>query len=82
MDTAKAQKRNLLIDEIDELKTKKKRLAEAAASLSKSADELALKAENARSGKTMREMLAKSNSHRKSLRDKLEECKSVEGMLN
>jgi hypothetical protein len=30
----------------------------------------------------MREMLAKSNSHRKSSQEKLEECKSVAGMLD
>jgi hypothetical protein len=51
LDEAKAQKRKLFTDKIDVFKTKKKRLEETAASLSKSADELALKAENARTGK-------------------------------
>jgi hypothetical protein len=50
--------------------------------LTKSADDLPLKAESATSAKSIRELITKSNSFRKSAQEKLSECKFLEGTLD
>mgnify|MGYP001602198842 CR=1 FL=1 len=74
-------KRKALLEEIDELKAKKQRLQESEVALNKSADDFALKAKSARSAKDMRELLTKSNSHRKTAKEKLEDYQKTENEL-
>ena len=59
-------KRKSLIKELDELKAKKKHLECEAAGLVKSTDDFSVRAETTRNADKVRQMEAKSNSHRMS----------------
>ena len=81
--TEQKEKFKQLTYEIDELKKKKKMIVqEAALSLAKSADELALEAEKTNRVKPMRDLLCKSNSFRKSAQEKETAFKSIDMELN
>lgn len=74
----KTQKRNCLSDEIVEIKLKKKRVEANAKSLEKAADDFALQAEA--TGKLT--LVAKSNSMRKSAKDKQNQLNAIEKTLD
>ena len=76
-------KRKSLLDEIEDLKTKKKRLESDAAVLNKSADEFLQNAEVTQHGlSSLRHLVAKSNSHRKASKEKLEEAADIDKEIN
>ncbi len=76
-DKQKGEKRKSLMDDIEELKSKKKRFESEAKSLEKEADELALKAEA--SGKLV--FVAKSNSLRRSAKEKFTHVQQLNDQL-
>lgn len=69
----KGEKRKSLLDDIEELKRKKKRFELEAKTMEKEADELALKAKS--SGKLV--LVAKSNSLRRSAKEKLTDIEQL-----
>ena len=71
-------KRKSLVEELDELKAKKKHLECEAAGLVKSADDFSVRAETTRNIDEVRQMVAKSNSHRMSSKRKLEEAAKLD----
>ena len=75
---ALAQKRKALIDEIEDLKAKKKRLQADCEAMEKSADQMALQAES--KGKLT--LIAKSNSFRRTAKQKAENIKEVDCLLD
>lgn len=77
-DAEKQNKRKYVLDEIDELKMKKKRLKDDMDALESSADKLALEAE--KTGKLT--LIAKSNSLRKGAKEKRAEMVEVEKSLD
>ena len=70
---ASSMKRKSLVEELDELKAKKKRLENEAAALVKSADDYSVKAESTKNINKVRQ----SNSHRSSSKRKLEEASKI-----
>ena len=72
---ASSMKRKSLVEELDELKAKKKRLESEAAALLKSADDYAVKAESTKNIDKVRQLVAQSNSHPSSSKRKLEEAR-------
>lgn len=73
----KTEKRKLVEAEVQTLTAKKRRLEKDMAALAQSADTLAAQAES----KSDLTLLAKSNSMRKSAKEKAVECSTVEQML-
>ena len=77
----KGEKRKLINDEIEELKRKKQKLMTDGDSLEESANEMAEKAEKASNFQLQSSLIAKSNSHRASARDKRKKMKKVQKKL-
>lgn len=77
----KGERRKLIEDEIEELKRKKQKLMTHGDSLEESANEMAEKAEKASSFQLQSSLIAKSNSHRASARDKRKKIKKVQNKL-
>ena len=76
-------KRKSLLEEIEDLKTKKKRLESDSAALAKSADEFLRTAEDTQHGLSrLRHLIAKSNSHRKTSKEKLDEAEKIDMEIN
>ena len=68
-----------MLEEIEDLKTKKKRLESDSAALAKSADEFLRTAEDTQHGLSrLRHLVAKSNSHRKTSKEKLDEAEQID----
>ena len=76
-DQEKGEKRKSLLDEIEELKHKKKRIENEAKSLETEADQLALKTEN--TGKLL--LVAKSNSLCRTAKEKVTESTQLNATL-
>ena len=74
-------KRKSLMEELDDLKAKKK-LECKAEGLAKSADKCSLKAEKAKNIGEVRQMVAKSNSHRSTSKQKLKEAADVDAAID
>ena len=70
------QKRKAILDEIDEIKAKKKRLSSDIEALNSSADNFAAKAEGVREYKLMSQRIDKSNALRKAAKGKEDEMKA------
>ena len=77
----KGEKRKLINDEIEELKRKKQKLMTDGDSLEESANEMAEKAEKASNFQLQSSLIAKSNSHRASARDKRKKMRKVQKKL-
>ena len=76
-----SMKRKSLMEELDDLKAKKKLECEAER-LAKSADRYSLKAEKAKNIGEVRQMVAKSNSHRSTSKQKLKEAANVDAAID
>ena len=77
-----SMKRKSLMEELDDLKAKKKKLECEAEGLAKSADRYSLKAEKAKNIGEVRQMVAKSNSHRSTSKQKLKEAANVDAAID
>ena len=78
---ASSMKRKSLVEEVDELKAKK-RLESEAAALVKSADDYSVKAESTKNIDKVRQLVAQSNSHRSSSKRKLEEASKIDSEID
>ena len=70
------------MEELDDLKAKKKKLECEAEGLAKSADRYSLKAEKAKNIGEVRQMVAKSNSHRSTSKQKLKEAANFDAAID
>ena len=77
-----SMKRKSLMEELDDLKAKKKKLECDAEGLAKSADRYSLKVEKAKNIGEVRQMVAKSNSHRSTSKQKLKEAANVDAAID
>ena len=77
-----SMKRKSLMEELDDLKAKKKKLECEAEGLAKSADRYSLKAEKAKNIGEVRQMVAKSNSHGSTSKQKLKEAANVDAAMD
>ena len=78
---ASSMKRKSLVEELDELKAKK-RLESEAAALVKSADDYSVKAESTKNIDKVRQLVAQSNGHRSSSKRKLEEASKIDSEID
>ena len=79
---ASSMKRKSLVEELDELNAKKKRLESEAAALVKSGDDYSVKAESTKNIDKVRQLVAQSNGHRSSSKRKLEEASKIDSEID
>ena len=75
------KKRKTCLEELEDLKAKRKRLLTDADTLEKSANELSAKAEKARSFNDVKSFITQSNSHRNTANMKMENAKRLDSTI-